>query len=99
MNITTVYIIATELTISLNFTDDLEALSNLAELQNNIIWCNGGNSRVIEIGQVKELLRTATLFTQLLDEADVKKGPPPQHRIYWDDCPEGQPDFTKLIKE
>lgn len=99
MNLSTVYVVATELTISLNFTDDLETLSSLVALQNNIIWCNGGNSRVIKISQIEELLRTATLFTQLDNETETKKGQPLQHRIYWDDCPEGQPDMTKLIKE
>jgi hypothetical protein len=48
---------------------------------------------------ISELFRTATLFKQLLDETDIKKGPPPQHRIYWDDCPEIPYDLAALIKE
>jgi hypothetical protein len=90
-------VVITELTASLNFTDELDALRNLSGML-GIIWINGGNCRAILADQFNELLRTATLFTQLEDETEIKKGQPPQHRIYWDDCPKIPSDLSELLK-
>jgi hypothetical protein len=99
MEFRTINVVVTELTASLNFTDDVRALHTLHDLGNGLVWINGGNCRMVLRETISELFRTATLFKQLLDETDIKKGPPPQHRIYWDDCPEIPSDLAALIKE
>jgi hypothetical protein len=99
MEFRTINVVVTELTVSLNFTDKINVLNTLHDLKNGLIWINGGNCRMVLREQIGEMHRTAHLFKQLMDETDVKKGPPPQHRIYWDDCPEIPSDLSALIKE
>ena len=99
MEFRTINVVVTELTASLNFTDNLMALYTLHDLKNGLVWINGGNCRMVLREQISELFRTASLFKQLDDELEIKKGQPLQHRIYWDDCPVIPADLSALIKE
>jgi hypothetical protein len=99
MEFRTINVVVTELTVSLNFTDQLHALETLHDLRNGLVWINGGNCRMVLREQITELFRTANLSKRLDDELDVKKGQPLQHRIYWDDCPEIPADLSALLKE
>jgi hypothetical protein len=98
MDFRTINVVMTELTASLNFTDKLSTLCCLSDIvYNGIIWINGGNCRLVAADQLKELFRTATLLEQIEDETEIKKGQPPQHRIYWDDCPALPSDLSQLL--
>jgi hypothetical protein len=97
MEFDTIPFLRTELTVSIDFTDDMLGLSKLSKSFCNAIWCNGGNCRTVTLAQFKELHRTATLLKLAEDETEIKKGQPPQHRIYWDDCPALPSDLSQLL--
>ena len=99
MQLELISMLTTTLTATIDFTDDLACLSALCKSGCDVIWCNGGNCRIIKISQFTELDRTATLFVQLEGETEVKKGQPLQHRIYWDDCPEVPADLSQLLHQ
>ena len=97
MKVYQINMIVTELTASLNFTNILSRLRFLTELYEDVVWANGGNCRLVTAHQLRELRRTAELLKRLEDETDTKKGQPPQHRIYWDDCPALPSDLSQLL--
>jgi hypothetical protein len=90
-------ILTTELSTGIDFSGELVCLSALCKAGDDIVWCNGGNCKVIKLSQFKELDRTATLFVQLEGETEIRKGQPLQHKIYWDDCPALPSDLSQLL--
>ncbi len=89
--------IITELTISLKYHDGSACWYSLRKEGCDVVWCNGGNCKMIKADQIEELIRVAELTEQLMDETEIKKGPPPQHRIFWDDCPKVPDDLSQLL--
>jgi hypothetical protein len=99
MKLTKIFILTTELTASIDFTDELIWLRYLASMEQCVIWCNGGNCKRITADSLDELLRVVELLQQVDDETEIKKGQPPQHRIYWDDCPALPSDLSQLLHQ
>jgi len=95
----TIAILTTELKASYDFTNELLNLFKLIGMGKDIVWCNGGNCRLMCLDALVELHRSAKVLAELDSELGIKKGPPPQHRIYWDDCPEVPADLSQLLKE